>query len=148
MSKNTITIQNAIEEYKKYAIEYGNSLMEKGSDYKITNKAFKKMAKLFNKFRNERQLADGILSILIRDEDIRINTFAAAHCLALKIYVQEAEEILRKASKTKNTHLLSFDAEKTLDIWNKQGYLNLWRSRKNKILGNGFKVMLHLTELP
>lgn len=125
MSKNTLTVQNIIEEYKKYAMDYGNSLMEKGSDYKITIKAYKKIAKIFHQFRNDSLLADEILSILVRDDDIRINTFAAAHCLALKIHIQEAEEVLRKASKTKDTHLLSFDAEKTLEIWNKQGYLNL-----------------------
>jgi hypothetical protein len=125
MSNKIISVQNIIDAYRKYAIEYGNSLIERGSDYKITNKAYKKIAKIFNQFRNDKTLADEILSKLILDDDIRVSAFAATHCLSLKTYVQKAEEILQKVSETKDIHLLSFNAEKTLEIWKKQGYLKL-----------------------
>ena len=49
-----------------------------------------------------------------------------AHCLSLRICVDEAEKVLEKAAEDKNNGIFSFNAEMTLKVWRENGYLKMY----------------------
>jgi hypothetical protein len=110
-----------IEKYNKFAIQHREGIYE--GNYRKTNKAYSELTKLYKAFLKDKKIAETALPILLKNSDIRIRTFAAAHSLGLNIYITEATKILQEVSSMKEIGILSFNAEMTLKVWQEQGYL-------------------------
>ncbi len=91
------------------------------SDVKRHNSAMKQLGKLFYQIQSE-QDKSFLLELLHTDND-RTKSLVAAHCLGLEIYVFEAKKVLLTLAKSKENPILAFEAQATLDVWEKQGYL-------------------------
>ncbi len=96
-------------------------------DYKTNNKEGKIITELFKYLEKNLEFANAILPLLFDNENVVTRTKAAAHCLALKIYVDEAEKILEEASEDDNNGIFGFNAKMTLKTWREQGYLKLYQ---------------------
>jgi len=71
-------------------------------------------------------LAKEVLPSLFEHESVKVKICAAAHCLALEIYEEQAVDILEKVSKL-NMRVFSFEAEMTLKVWREQGFLKVYQ---------------------
>jgi hypothetical protein len=60
------------------------------------------------------------------DGDIT-RTKVAAHCLALKIYLDEAEKVLEEAPQDEINGIFAFNAEMTLKVWHEKGFLQVYK---------------------
>ena len=63
-------------------------------------------------------------------KNVVTRTKSAAHCLSLKIYIDEAEKVLKEIAADKNNGIFGFDAEMTLKIWYEHGYLKVYPQQK------------------
>ena len=121
MDSISIDIKKLLVKYRKWAIQHGQGSSE--GDYRKTNKAYKELTKIFNLFENNQKIADIILSILLRDDDVNTRIFAASHSLGLSKYIEQSKEVLKQIANEKKFGIISFNAEMTLRVWEKQGYL-------------------------
>jgi hypothetical protein len=81
-------------------IESGN-VMYKATlegDYKTNNKEGKKITQVFKYLEKNLELAADTLPLLFDNENVVIRTKAAAHCLALKIHIDQAKKNTRGCS--------------------------------------------------
>ena len=115
-------IKAILEQYKKAATIYGIAT-QKG-DHKTVNKQATILKLIYEKLKNNPDIQRVVLNELIQDKNLTIRSWAAAHCLGLKIKTEQAEQILENISKRKDVGIISFDAETTLSLYKKQGYLN------------------------
>lgn len=92
-------------------------------DYKINNKEGKTITELFKHL----ELANDTLPLLFDNENIVTRTKAAAHCLALKIYIDKAEKVLEEAASNDKNRIFGFNAKMTLKAWREQGYLKVYQ---------------------
>ena len=103
---------------------YQCSLLNKGytkSDVKAHNSAMKELAKIFHHFKGEPDKS--LFLELLHNESNQVRLMAASHCLGLNEYIDEAKKTLNQIAKDKRNAELAFEAQATLDIWKKQGYL-------------------------
>ena len=103
---------------------YQCSLLNKGytkSDVKAHNVAMKELAKIFYHFKKEQDKS--VFLELLRNESAQVRLMAAAHCLGLNEYIEEAKKALTQIAKDRHNAELAFEAQATLDIWKQQGYL-------------------------
>lgn len=96
-------------------------------DYKTNNKEGKIVTKLFKHLEKNLELANDTLPLLFDNENVVTRTKAAAHCIALKIHVDEAEKILEEASQYDSNGIFGFNAKMTLKVWHEQGYLKVYQ---------------------
>lgn len=121
MRKKEELVNKISEQYKEAAIQHRDALIE--GDHKTANKQYARLKKLFDKFKQSKFLIDEVLTPLLSSEDVRVRTWAASHSLGLKINIEDAENVLKKASCMKDIGILRFTAEMTLKVWRDQGYL-------------------------
>jgi len=95
-------------------------------DYKRGNKEHKKILKVFKSLEENLDVAKASLPILLEHDNIATRVAAAAHCIALNIFVDEAEKTLENAANDESNKVHSFDAEMTLKVWREQGYLKVY----------------------
>ena len=95
-------------------------------EYKIGNREGKKIIKLFKLLEEDIDLAKEVLPSLFDHESVKVKTCAADHCLALKIFEQQAVDILEEIAKL-NVRVFSFEAEMTLEVWREKGDLQVYK---------------------
>ena len=103
---------------------YQCSLLNQGytkSDVKAHNIAIKELAKIFYHFKEEQDKS--LFLELLRNESNQVRLMAAAHCLGLNEYIDEAQKTLKQIAKDKCNSELAFEAQATLNVWKQQGYL-------------------------
>ena len=91
-------------------------------DVKRHNAAMKKLGELFHLLEAETERS--FLLELLQSEDKQTRALVAAHCLGLGTYISESKKVLMLLAKDKEDPFLAFEAQSTLDVWKKQGYLN------------------------
>jgi len=97
-----------------------------GGDYKTNNKEGKIITQAFKYLENNLELATEILPLLFDNENVVTRTKAAAHCLALKIYIDKAEKILEDVANDDKNEIFGFNAQMTLKVWHEQGFLKVY----------------------
>ncbi len=95
-------------------------------DYKANNKECKKLIKIFKYFENDREFAMECINEMLKSDNVVVRTEAAAYCLALKENIDIAEKVLLDISIDEKTGIFGFNAEMTLKVWKKQGFLRMY----------------------
>jgi hypothetical protein len=95
-------------------------------DYKTNNKEGKKITELFKYLEKNLILANESLPLLLSHENVVIRTKAAAHCLALRINITEAEKALVEIAEDGSNGIYGFNAEMTLKVWSENGHLQVY----------------------
>ncbi len=126
--KKNISPEEIIDKY----IEIGTILKETtlSGDYKKGNKERNKIIKLFKLLEADLELARRTLPELFYNENVVTSNKAAAHCLSLNICVDEALRVLKNAKDDEKNGIFGFEAEMTLKVWHKQGYLKVYPEQK------------------
>lgn len=101
-------------------------------DYKANNKAGRKLVSIYKYFENNREFAMDCINELMQSENVVIKTKMAAYCLALRENIDIAEKMLLDISSKKENGIFGFNAEKTLEVWREQGYLQIYQKEKIK----------------
>ncbi len=96
-------------------------------DFKTNNKEGKKIIEVFKYLENNIEVAIDTLPVLFSNDNVVTRTKAAAHCLALKVLISEAESILEEVSKDKKLGIFSFNAEMTLKFWKEKGQIVVYQ---------------------
>ena len=90
-------------------------------DVKRHNAAMKQLSKLFHQIEGESDKS--FLLELLTTENDHTKALVAAHCLGFGVYVSEAKKVLSSLAKSNANPILAFEAQATLEVWKKQGYL-------------------------
>ena len=96
-------------------------------DYRSNNREGGKLTKIFKIFEKDQELAEACISELLCSQNVVIRTKAAAYCLALNMHVDIAQKVLAEISEEDNNGIFGFNAKMTLEVWKKQGYLNIYK---------------------
>lgn len=114
-------------DYKELYLLYCANLCADSNDYttkegvKRHNAAMKQLSKLFHQIEDEPDKSF-LLELLATGND-QTKALVAAHCLGFGVYVSEAKKVLSSLAKNKTNPILAFEAQTTLDVWKRQGYL-------------------------
>ena len=122
--KNTLSCAEIRSQYIQSLLVIEKSNLD--GEYKIGNREGKKIIKLFKLLEEDIDLAKEVLPSLFDHESVKVKTCAAAHCLALKIFEQQAVDILEEIAKL-NVRVFSFEAEMTLEVWREKGDLQVYK---------------------
>lgn len=87
------------------------------SDYRVNNREAKKLYRLFLILKEDLTLAKEVYSQLLWHDCVTTRSIAAAECLRLNIFVQEAVSVLEEISKRDDVGITRFEAETALQIW-------------------------------
>ena len=101
-------------------------------DYIANNRAGRKLVNIYKYFENNREFAMDCINELMQNENVVIRTEMAAYCLALRENIDIAEKMLLDISSKKENGIFGFNAEKTLEVWREQGYLQIYQKEKIK----------------
>lgn len=93
-------------------------------DYKTNNRHGKIMLQYYKYFEKNIEFATECLDELLKSENIVVRTQAAAYCLALNENINVALDVLVQVSKENG--IFGFNAKKTIEVWEKQGYLRMY----------------------
>ncbi len=96
-------------------------------DYRRNNREYRTIINVFKYLEHNLPLAEETLPLLFKDENVVVKTKAAAHCLALKIHIPQAEQVLKDVANDSSTGIFGFNAEMTLKVWHEQGYLKVYQ---------------------
>lgn len=110
-----------IEEYRNFATLHWNASRE--GDYKTANKNYAKLTKISKMLLNSKELQEAILPQLLNDNMYCVQLWAAAHCLGLNMYKDEAVHKLEQISTLSASEAPSFEAKMTLQVWREKGVL-------------------------
>jgi len=110
-----------IENYRNYAILHWDSSRE--GDYKTANRNYAKLTKIFNQLLNNKELQEKILIQLLHDSSFAVQVWAAAHCLGIGRYTDEALSRLECISNLNDDEAPRFEARMTLQVWKEKGTL-------------------------
>jgi hypothetical protein len=113
-----------LKDYIENAIIQGSATLD--GDYKICNKAVKKLNKIYKLMELDNDLAIEMINTLFKDSNLNVKLWIASHALGLNIKTSEAIATLEEISAQKEAGILSFDAEMTLQTYAKQGYLKFY----------------------
>lgn len=121
---NYTRYKNVATDYKALYLLYCADLNDCTSkeDVKRHNAAMKQLGKLFYHIQGEQDKS--FLLELLSNENDRTKALVAAHCLGYGVYVSEAKKVLSSLAKSKANPIFAFEAQTTLDVWKKQGYLS------------------------
>lgn len=108
------------KQYLIYCRDLNHCFTKEG--VKKHNAAMKKLTKLFRLLKSETERS--FLLDLLQNEDKHTRLSVAAHCLGLGIYIAEAEKCLKLIAKDTSDSFSAFEAQSTLDVWKRQGYLD------------------------
>ena len=115
-----MAIQNNLKEkYITAAIIHRTE--SKNGGYKEVNKQYDVLTRIYRHMEKDGELAVVMISELLKHPNDDVSSWAAAHALGLKIFVDEAEKVLERISRKKD--LVSLNAEMTLKVWRERGYL-------------------------
>ncbi|MDD4496174.1 MAG: hypothetical protein PHV32_17840 [Eubacteriales bacterium] len=114
-------IDSIINQYKIAADLHGNAL--KNGDKKTANKHYTALKIIYKSLQKESELQTEIFRLLLSDQSYYVNAWAAAHCLGLKILINEAIKVLEELSQRKDIGITRLDAEMTLKVWKEKGTL-------------------------
>lgn len=67
---------------------------------------------------------------MFNSENVVVRTDAAVYCLALNENIDEAEKVLSEISNNKEYGIFRLNAEMTLEVWKKQGYLHIYPKKE------------------
>ena len=67
---------------------------------------------------------------MLSSQNVVIRTKAAAYCLALNENIDMAEKVLSEISNNEENGIFGFNAKMTLDVWKKQGYLQIYPKKE------------------
>jgi len=121
MEPKTVDIDIFLQRYKDLAIQHGSA--SRLGDYRKANKAYENLKKLYSKLQENETLTEKVLPILLKSDDIRVQIWAAAHCLGLSKFIEEADKTLVEISKMKDAGIERTSAEMTLKVWREKGPL-------------------------
>ncbi|MBQ7954601.1 MAG: hypothetical protein IJ282_02515 [Lachnospiraceae bacterium] len=99
-------------------------------DYKANNREGKRLTKIFKYFEENREFAFDCIHDMLSSQNVVVRTDAAAYCLALNENIDEALEVLSEISDRKENGIFGFNAKKTLEVWNAQGYLQIYPKKE------------------
>lgn len=89
------------------------------TDYKTNNREAKKLQKLFMELSQNIPLAQKVYKELLQTDIVTTKAISAAECLRLGILQKQALRILRELAARKDIGIISFEAEMTLNMWEK-----------------------------
>ena len=121
---NYTRYKNVATDYKALYLLYCADLNDctAKEDVKRHNAAMKQLGKLFYHIQGEQDKS--FLLELLSNENDRTKALVAAHCLGYGVYVSEVKKVLSSLAKSKANPIFAFEAQTTLDVWKKQGYLS------------------------
>ena len=96
-------------------------------DYKANNAAGKRLTKIFKYFEMDMKFADECIKDLMKSQNVVIQIEASSYCLALGINIDEAVKLLFDISSKEGNGIFGFNAKMILDVWEKQGYLQIYQ---------------------
>ena len=67
---------------------------------------------------------------MLKSENVVVRTDAAAYCLALNEHIDIAQDVLSEISSKEENGIFGFNAQMTLEVWEKQGYLHIYPKDK------------------
>ncbi|MEN2773870.1 DUF2019 domain-containing protein [Acetivibrio clariflavus] len=114
-------LEKIVEEYRNLAILHWKASRE--GDYKTANKNYAKLTKIYEMFLNDKELQEKVLPQLLDDSMYCVQLWAAAHCLGLELYKDEAIHKLEQISTLNSNEAPSFEAKMTLKVWREKGVL-------------------------
>jgi hypothetical protein len=109
------------DKYIEAAKLQGESIQ--AGDSKTANRQYTILKRIFIKAQKDINAAKIFYKNLRSNAEPNVKLWACAHSLALGIDVDEAENILNNLSQNEEIGILSLNAEMTLKVWKKQGYL-------------------------
>lgn len=99
-------------------------------DYKTNNKEGKRLLRIFKYFEENREFALDCIHEMLQSQNVVVRTDAAAYCLALNENIDIAEKTLLEISNNKEYGIFRLNAEMTLEVWKKQGYLHIYPKKE------------------
>ncbi len=118
------TIDEIVELYEKSGkLMYDATL---SGDYKTNNREGKKLTKIYKLFELNNAFGYQCIDRLIKSNNVVIKTKAAAYCLSFNYNVDYAVSVLQEIAENPNNGIFGFNAEMTLKVWNKNGYLKIY----------------------
>ena len=99
-------------------------------DYKANNKEGKRLLKIFKYFESDKEFAWECIKDMLKSENVVVRTDAAAYCLALNEHIDIAQDVLSEISSKEENGIFGFNAQMTLEVWEKQGYLHIYPKDK------------------
>lgn len=123
ISKNIMKAESCIKRFVESCFLKGNAILE--GDYKTHNREMNKIIRVFKRFEKDKELAEVCLKTLLEYGHPFVQISAAAQCLALGMFIKEAEAALDKIGKEEN-NIIGFNAEMTLQVWKEKGKLELY----------------------
>lgn len=120
--------EDIIKQYIKSGEIMYNSIFT--GDYKKSNKENAKIIKIFKYLENNISIAKRVLPKLFDNKNVQVKTEAASESLALKIYEEEAEKILKEIANSKENGIFAFNANMILKVWKKNGKLEIYQKNK------------------
>jgi hypothetical protein len=116
--------QDLEEHFNKFvnaAILQGEAIQT--GDSRTANRQYTILKRIYVKAQKDINAAKIFYEHLRNSSEPNVQLWACAQSLALGLNITESENILEMISKKENIGLLRLNAEMTLKVWNKQGYL-------------------------
>ena len=95
----------------------------KRGDSKTANRQYDILTEIFIKAQKDPIGAKEFYRNLREENDANVKEAACAHSLALGLDIAEAETILAALARDETIGITALNAEMTLKVWKKQGYL-------------------------
>lgn len=95
-------------------------------NYKVNNREGKKLIRIYKYFENDKEFAWNCIKDMLSSENVVVRTDAAAYCLSLNLNIDNAINVLSEIGSDKGNGIFGFNARMTLDVWKKQGYLQIY----------------------
>ncbi|KJS22039.1 MAG: hypothetical protein VR72_08135 [Clostridiaceae bacterium BRH_c20a] len=112
--KKNISPQSLIEQYINAGIIMTEALPN--GDYKTNNREAKKLKKIKTDFlENNLDLAKQVFAEVMKSENDKARSIAAADALRLNILIEQAIDVLEDVAK--RADIIGFGAETSLKIW-------------------------------
>jgi hypothetical protein len=111
-----------ISEYIEYATIEGQTKLD--GDYKTGNRMVKKLNKLCEQLKADRELATYVLNYIMDSDHIRAKGLAAGDALRMRINIDKALDVLQRISQRDELGIWAGGAKIALKIWNEKGYLD------------------------
>ena len=119
------TVEDVVQEFEKSGeLIYQANL---SGDYKTNNREWERLTKHYRAFEKDLELGHCCIDRLIESSNVVVKTYAAAYCLALSYNVERAVSVLEEIASDPGNGIFRLDAEMTLKVWRKQGYLKIYQ---------------------
>jgi|LSQX01.2.fsa_nt_gb hypothetical protein len=113
--------ENAKQEYINAAILQQRCSCD--GNHKIANQQYNVLKTIYTQIE-QGKIEKEILIELLHNDTIEVRMWAAAHMLGLQYEVPTAEQELQKIATQPESGIIGFDAQMTLKVWRKKGFLN------------------------